>query len=178
MDKGRRNKAGLTGLTGRGRTCLLAAILALGMPAGVASCAEDDPAPAHRQPEATAGNDDNLTSSRMEIRIGDQRFTVTLADNGTAEAFKALLPMTVTMNELNGNEKYHNLPTALPTDANRPGTINAGDLMLYGSDCVVLFYETFQSPYRYTRIGKVDNPETLARAVGKGDVEVTFGLAD
>ncbi len=114
----------------------------------------------------------------MNIKTGNRVFTVTLADNGTAEAFMALLPMAVTMNELNGNEKYHNLSTRLPTYAFSPGTIQAGYLMLYGSSCVVLFYETFPTSYSYTRIGKIDNPEGVSDAVGTGNIEVAFNAVD
>lgn len=80
------------------------------------------------------------------------------------------------MDELNGNEKYHYLDSSLPTDSYRPGTIHAGDIMLYGSSCVVLFYETFASSYSYTRIGQIDNPDGLATAVGNGNVSVKFEM--
>ena len=54
--------------------------------------------------------------------------------------------------------------------------IQVGDLMLYGSDCVVLFYETFQTSYSYTRLGSLDNPSELAASLGSGNVSVTFEL--
>lgn len=117
---------------------------------------------------------ENEMNRNITIRVGKHGFSATLEDNATARAFSALLPMTVTMNELNGNEKYHYLSENLPTDSYRPGTIQNGDLMLYGSNCVVLFYETFSSSYSYTRIGKLDNPSGLATALGRGNVTVTL----
>ena len=118
----------------------------------------------------------NQTENTMQIKViaGNQIFTATLADSETGRAFAQLLPLTVTMTELNGNEKYHYLDSSLPTDSYQPGTIQAGDLMLYGNNCVVLFYETFSSSYSYTRIGSIDNPADLAAALGSGNVSVRF----
>lgn len=117
---------------------------------------------------------ENEMNRNITVRVGGRSFAVTLEDNATARAFTALLPMTVTMNEMNGNEKYHYLSENLSTDSNRPGTIRNGDLILYGSNCLVLFYETFSSSYSYTRLGRLDNPSGLASALGRGNVTVTF----
>ena len=115
-----------------------------------------------------------MAQTPINIIVGSKTFTATLADSETGEAFAALLPLTVTMNELNGNEKYHYLSSSLPTAAYQPGTIHAGDLMLYGNNCVVLFYETFNTSYSYTRLGAIDNPSGLAAALGSGNVSVRF----
>ena len=56
----------------------------------------------------------------MKIKIGSKNFIAILDDNATAAAFKALLPMTVEMTELNGNEKYARLSGNLPTNACEP----------------------------------------------------------
>ena len=115
-----------------------------------------------------------MAQTPINIIIGSKTFTATLADSETGEAFAALLPLSVTMNELNGNEKYHYLSSSLPTAAYQPGTIHAGDLMLYGNNCVVLFYKTFNTSYSYTRIGSIDDPSGLASALGSGNVSVRF----
>ena len=115
-----------------------------------------------------------MAQTPLNIIVGSKTFTATLADSETGEAFAALLPLSVTMNELNGNEKYHYLPSSLPTAAYQPGTIHAGDLMLYGNNCIVLFYETFNSSYSYTRIGALDDPSGLSDALGTGNVSVRF----
>lgn len=115
-----------------------------------------------------------MAQTSINVIVGSKTFTATLADSETGEAFAALLPLSVTMNELNGNEKYHYLSSSLPTAAYQPGTIHAGDLMLYGNNCVVLFYETFNSSYSYTRLGSIDDPSGLAEALGVGNVSVRF----
>ncbi len=113
----------------------------------------------------------------MSVIVGNKTFMATLAGNATSQAFQDLLPLTLDMTELNGNEKYCYLSTDLPADAANPGTIRAGDIMLYGRSCVVLFYETFNTSYSYTRIGAVNDPVGLAQALGDGDVTVRFELA-
>jgi hypothetical protein len=112
--------------------------------------------------------------SRMWMSIGERRFPVTLADTAAARAFAAQLPLTLRMEDLNSNEKHATLPKALPANASRPGTLRNGDLMLYGTDTLVVFYVSFDSPYSYTRIGRVDDPAGLPRAVGSREVQVRF----
>ena len=112
--------------------------------------------------------------SRMWMTIGERRFAITLADTEAARAFVAMLPLTLDMEELNGNEKKKELPSPLPTDASRPGTIRNGDLFLWGSRTVVVFYLSFESPYAYTRLGRVDDPSGLPLSLGRNDVRVVF----
>lgn len=116
----------------------------------------------------------NLEEARMWMTVGERRFAITLADTEAARAFAAQLPLTLDMAELNGNEKHADLPAALPTDAKRPGTNHSGDLMLYGTSTLVVFYETFRSSYPYTRIGRLDDPDGLSQALGRRDVRIAF----
>ena len=118
----------------------------------------------------------NTDSMKLKITIGTNTFTATLYNNATVTAFKAKLPMTINMKELNGNEKYFDLPDNLPANASNPGTIQTGDLMLYGSNTLVLFYKSFSTSYNYTRLARIDNPSGLAAALGSGNVTVTFEL--
>ncbi|MCI8210020.1 hypothetical protein AUC61_10785 [Pseudomonas sp. S25] len=114
------------------------------------------------------------TGLRIGMTVGDRQFAVTLADNDTARALAARLPLTLNMPDLNGNEKHVTLAQKLPTVPFRPGVIHNGDLMLYGSDTLVLFYLTFDSPYSYTRIGRVEGVEDLAKVLGRSNVRVVF----
>jgi hypothetical protein len=128
---------------------------------------------------AAGDNTDNKlhpTGSKMTIKIGTNTFSATLYDNATAAAFKSLLPMTVNMDDLNGNEKKFDLSGNLPTNASNPRMIQVGDLMLWGSNTLVLFYKTFPTSYRYTRLGRINDPKGLAAAVGSGNVTVTYEL--
>lgn len=117
---------------------------------------------------------EEMEMKNLQITVNGSSFTVELYDTEAARALLEKLPMTVTMHELNGNEKYYYMNESLPVASQRVGQIRTGDLLLYGSDCLVLFYESFQTPYSYTPLGRVENTEGLAAALGTGDAEVTF----
>lgn len=172
------------------KSYLMVVFMMLPFPAICISCGTDDPVPETEQSvsvdNSDDGNtsddqggdkdDDNSMSNNLKITVGSTSFGIRLEDNITATVFKALLPMTVNMSEMNGNEKYYYLTGSLPVASSNPGTIRTGDLMLYGSSCVVLFYETFRTSYSYTRLGRMDNPSGLVSALGSGSVTVTFEL--
>ena len=123
------------------------------------------------------GNPNNASitdSMKLKVTVGANNFTATLYNNATVTAFKKRLPMTINMKELNGNEKYFDLPDDLPANASNPGTIQTGDLMLYGSNTLVLFYKSFSTSYNYTPMGRIDNASGLTAALGSGNVTVTF----
>lgn len=117
-------------------------------------------------------------TTRIKITVGGNSFIASTYENATAKAFVELLPLTVTMSELNGNEKYYYLQGNLPASPERPSSIQSGDLMLYGPNCIVLFYETFTTSYSYTRVGAIDNPAGLKTALGTGNPTVTFERMD
>jgi hypothetical protein len=154
------------------------ALFAFGLLIGLSSCdvgARPEGRPA--EPVADHGRrGDRPGSKKMKVTIGSKTFTATLDDNPAAAKLKAMLPLTLDMAELNGNEKYSRLTEPLPADAANPGTIRTGDLMLWGADTLVLFYKTFRTTYSYTRLGRVDDPTGLATAVGSGGAKVTFEL--
>jgi hypothetical protein len=122
----------------------------------------------------TSANANPLGERRIWMAVGERRFAVTLADNEAARAFLLQLPLTLDMPDLNSNEKHVKLPKALPTNATRPGTIRKGDVMLWGTDTLVVFYLTFDSPYSYTRLGRIEDAAALPQALGQGQVRVTF----
>lgn len=105
------------------------------------------------------------------LQIDETTVPIRFADNETAMALQKRLPLTMQMKELNGNEKYHYVPFSLPTNPKYIGTVQAGDLMLYGSDCLVLFYESFQTDIQYTRIGWVE-PNRLSELLSADTVRV------
>lgn len=122
------------------------------------------------EPAAQTG----VTPGTITVTIGTTQFAATLADTPTARAFAQRLPLTLDMRDVNNNEKAFELGETLPGPTANPGTINNGDLMLYGASTIVLFYESFDTSYAYSEIGRLDDPDGLAKVLGAGDVSVTF----
>jgi hypothetical protein len=125
---------------------------------------------------ASFDDKDEMEKIKIKITGSTQIFTATLLDNNTAKAFKKMLPLTIKMNELNRNEKFGDLPDSLPTNPSIPKTITNGNLMMYGSKTLVIFYKTFTTSYSYTKLGQIDDATGLAAALGTGDTVVTFDL--
>lgn len=112
----------------------------------------------------------------MKITIGTTTFIANLLDNPTTQAFKKLLPLTLDMSELNDNEKYFYLSTILPTKSSFGGNIRAGDIMLYGNNCLVLFYKGFHTTYSYTKLGHIEDISGMIEALGTGNVKIKFEI--
>lgn len=104
----------------------------------------------------------------MKIIIDNYEYVVNLENNNTVSELIDLLPLEVNMTELNGNEKYVYLDKKLPTNSSNPKHINKGDVMLFGDDCLVIFYKSFDTSYSYTKIGHIDNMNDL----GDGNISV------
>lgn len=121
-------------------------------------------------------NNTPMANGKIKIKANSQAFTATLLDNSSAKAFKEILSLTINMIELNGNEKYYDLTQSIQTNPSNTGNIKNGDLMLYGSKTLVLFYKTFSTSYSYTKLGTIDDVTGLTTALGSGNVNVTFEL--
>ena len=112
------------------------------------------------------------------VTINGKTFPAEIHDTAAGRAFMDMLPLSFEMEELNGNEKCRYLSKKLPVAAEAVGNIEAGDIMLFGASCLVIFYRSFSTSYSYTRVGSVDNPQQLAEALGRGNVKVTFSAAE
>ena len=113
---------------------------------------------------------EDVKVSDIKVIINDKTYNLKLENNNTVEEFINLLPQEFTMNELNGNEKYVYLDKSLSTNSSSPKHIEKGDVMLFGDDCLVIFYKSFDTSYSYTKIGHIDNLEDL----GEGNISAKF----
>lgn len=110
--------------------------------------------------------------------VNGETFTITLNQSQAAQEFLNLLPLTLDMRDVNGNEKYAVLNQTFTNDDKKAGTIHAGDLKLWSGNGLVLFYDDFPSPYQYTDLGTMSDSQGLAEALGSGDVIITIEVVE
>ncbi len=109
---------------------------------------------------------------KIYATINGEKLEIKLEDNSTVSALLKELPLEVSMSDLNSNEKYAYLDNSLPTNTYSPKHIEAGDVMLFSDNCLVIFYKSFDTGYSYTKIGHIDNLPSF----GDGSVSVAFSV--
>lgn len=111
---------------------------------------------------------------KMKVEVNGSTFTATLEDNAAVDALLDMLPLTISMSDYAGFEKVGSLGTRLPA-SNSQTTTSSGDIVLYSGNQIVIFYGS--NSWSYTRLGRIDDLNGWAQALGRGDVEVTFSAA-
>ncbi len=113
---------------------------------------------------------------KMNVQVGDHTFTATLENNDAVDFFVGMMkdaPVTIRMSDYSGFEKVGSLGTSLPADNSRI-TTQAGDIMLYQGNQIVIFYGS--NSWSYTRLGRIDDLTGWEEALGSDDVTVTFSI--
>ena len=113
---------------------------------------------------------ENKLISEIKVVINGKTYNAKIEENETAQNFISMLPLEYKMSELNNNEKYVYLESTLPTDSYNPEFIEAGDIMLYENNCLVIFYKSFNTPYSYTKIGHIEDLPDL----GNENITINF----
>ena len=130
--------------------------------------------------ESAEQNDKEETAMdrKMTVEVGGSQFTATLEDNETVDALVQMMgenPVTIQMSDYAGFEKVGSLGASLPT-SNSQTTTQAGDIVLYQGNQIVIFYGS--NSWSYTRLGRIDDLTGWESALGNGDVTVTFSLEE
>lgn len=121
---------------------------------------------------------EDMTTMKMSVTIGDKSFTATLEDNAATREFVKMMeeePISINMDDYSGFEKVGSLGTSLTTD-NQKITTQAGDIVLYNGNQMVMFYGS--NSWSYTKIGKIDDLSGWKDALGNGSVTAVFSLVE
>ena len=122
---------------------------------------------------------DNMEENKVEnmnVQVGDVVFSATLEKNEAMSALVEMMresPVVIQMSDYSGFEKVGSLGTSLPT-SNSQTTTQAGDIVLYNGNQIVIFYGS--NSWNYTRLGYIDDLTGWEEALGRGDVTVIFSL--
>ena len=125
---------------------------------------------------AIRNNTEENEVTNMNVQVGDVVFSATLEENEAVSGLVEMMrenPVVIQMSDYSGFEKVGPLGTSLPT-SNSQTTTQAGDIVLYNGNQIVIFYGS--NFWSYTRLGHIDNLTGWEEALGSGDVTVTFSL--
>ena len=132
------------------------------------------------QTETSLSTDTKETSkmTTIQIIINGQEFEAELYDNEAAQQFREMLPLQLDMDDLHDNEKFFYFSDSFNTADQKMKEIHEGDLLIYDSKCLVLFYENLETRYKYTPLGKISDAAGLKEILGTGTVSVSFSIND
>ena len=114
----------------------------------------------------------------LQMTIGETLVDVEWEDNESVEALKELCqegPLTIRMSMYGGFEQVGSVGQSLPRDDNQT-TTQAGDIVLYSGDQIVVFYGS--NSWAYTRLGHITDKsaQEMAELLGNGDVTITIKM--
>lgn len=127
-----------------------------------------------------AETSDEQEVEAMKLWIGETAVEVAWEDNDAVQSLRELVaeqPLTIEMSMYGGFEQVGDIGTELPRNDVRT-TTQAGDIVLYAGDQMVVFYGS--NSWAYTRLGRVTDrtAEEMAELLSGGDVTITVGMSE
>lgn len=131
----------------------------------------------------TTPSDDNSTTKedetdymKLTLKINDIEVDVIWTDNDSVRALKNLAKdgLTINMSKYGGFEQVGSIGSTLPSADTRI-TTNPGDIVLYSSNQIVLFFDS--NTWSYTKLGHINlSKSELTDLLGDEDVVITLNL--
>ena len=112
----------------------------------------------------------------MVLKIGGTEVPVIWEDNDSVEDLRALAEngLSIEMSMYSDFEQVGSIGQSI-TSNDEQTTTSPGDIVLYSSNQIVIFYGS--NTWAYTRLGKVDlSEEELTALLSNGDVTITITL--
>ena len=151
------------------------------------SCGKSNsiPTPTTDEPSTTitTPSDDNQTTKedetanmKLTLKIDGIEVDVIWADNDSVKALKNLAKdrLTINMSKYGGFEQVGSIGSTLPSSDTRI-TTNPGDIVLYSSNQIVIFYDS--NIWSYTKLGHINlSKSELTNLLGDEHVVTTLTL--
>lgn len=132
-------------------------------------------APGTEQPQNSTAESEETEMMRM--KIGETDVEVIWEDNESVAALKELARdgLHIQMSMYGGFEQVGPIGRSLPRE-DRQTTTQAGDIVLYAGNQLVVFYGS--NSWAYTRLGKIADKSAseLSELLGNGDIAITLSL--
>ena len=128
------------------------------------------------QDDKTITKEDETANMKLTLKIDGIEVDVIWADNNSVKALKNLSKngLTINMSKYGGFEQVGSIGSTLPSADTRI-TTNPGDIVLYSSNQIVLFYDS--NTWSYTRLGHINlSKSELTDLLGDEDVVITLNL--
>lgn len=154
----------------------------------LSSCGKSNSTPTQTTDEPsttiTTPSDDNSTTKedetetmKLTLKIDGIEVDVIWADNDSVRALKNLAKdgLTINMSKYGGFEQVGSIGSTLPSADTRI-TTNPGDIVLYSSNQIVIFYES--NTWSYTKLGHINlSKSELVELLGEVDsITITLNL--
>ena len=123
-----------------------------------------------------AGTTEEVQKTMLQMKIGETKVSVSWEDNDSVAALKELCkdaPLTIQMSMYGGFEQVGSIGTRLPSNDTQT-TTSAGDIVLYSSNQIVVFYGS--NSWAYTKLGHITDQDVagMASLLSNGNVTITI----
>ncbi len=123
-----------------------------------------------------AGTTEEVQKTMLQMKIGETKVSVSWEDNDSVAALKELCkdaPLTIQMSMYGGFEQVGSIGTRLPSNDTQT-TTSAGDIVLYSSNQIVVFYGS--NSWAYTKLGHITDQDVagMASLLSNGNVSITI----
>ncbi len=79
--------------------------------------------------------------------------------------------------DVDGTYKYYDLPRNYPTNTETIQSVKAGEILMDGSDRILLYYQDAELNGEYTKIGYFEDAARAAEAIGIEDIQLGVYMA-
>lgn len=130
--------------------------------------------------EPAAGTEEPMQNKELTIRIGETKVNVDWEDNESVAGLKDFVkgsPLSIPMSMYGGFEQVGPIGSRLPSN-DAQTTTSAGDIVLYSSNQIVVFYGS--NSWAYTKLGHITDQDAsgMAGLLSNGNVTITISMED
>ena len=104
-------------------------------------------------PNSNSSSTSAKKEENMKLSIDNQELDVAWEDNDSVKALRGISPLTIDMHEYGGFEQVGSIGRQITSDDKNMTTL-PGDIVLYSSNQIVIFYGS--NTWEYTKLGHID----------------------